>query len=98
MCREGGGLGRSPGEASGVWGWVGVPCSASGNIHCLGGEQGEREGLSSFVENTNPSSGPLAAELVAGKPDQSTIKGTCGIALPAKGESLGKPGLPEGPL
>lgn len=31
-----------------------VSSRSSGNIHCLGGGQGYREGLSSFVENTNP--------------------------------------------
>ena len=52
-------------------------------MHCLGGEQGRREGLSSSVQD-------LAAESVAVKPDLSTIKGTCENPLPAKSESLGK--------
>lgn len=56
----------------------------SSNIHCLGGEQGRREGLSSSVQD-------LAAKSVAVKPDLSTIKGTCGNLLPAKNESSGRP-------
>ena len=59
----------------------------SSNIHCLGGEQGRREGLSSSVQD-------LAAKSVAVKPDLSTIKGTCGNLLPAKSESSGKPVWP----
>lgn len=67
MCGEGGGLGRSPREASGLGGGVGGVLKArntgsradlQATYTALGGggagEQGEREGLSSFVENTNP--------------------------------------------
>lgn len=58
----------------------------SSNIHCLGGEQGRREGLSSSVQD-------LAAKSVAVKPDLSTIKGTCGNLLPAKSPQGSQCGL-----
>lgn len=63
----------------------------SRNIHCLGGEQGWREGL---WEGLSSSVQDLAAKSVAVKPDLSTIKGTCGNLLPAKSESSGKPVWP----
>ena len=78
----------------GEGGWLGAEGTSHGsravfssNIHCLGGEQGRREGLSSSIQD-------LAAKSVAVKPDLSTIKGTCGNLLPAKSESSGKPVWP----